>query len=296
MRVHALPILATMVLGVMLLSGVVLAKSMICHNKCEATNGSDYYVGDDSKNTIYGLAGDDYVGGLGAADMLLGGRDNDKVKGGSGKDSLEGGRGVDKVVGKPGYDILLDKPEKGSFPQLSSQRGAYQVQGGRPDRLLGGEGNDTIWADDGKRDIIRGGPGRDTAYVDPVDDVKGVEEQVEPSGPNKPPVANDDSYSTNKYGYLPVADAANGVLSNDTDADNPNNTSAGLTVTDANPNTPEIDPASGPSNGVLTLNADGSFEYDADLKTPDCFTYTVTDGAADSNVATVKINGGTPPC
>jgi Ca2+-binding RTX toxin-like protein len=177
MRVHALPILATMVLGA-------------------------NYVGDDSKNTIYGLAGDDYVGGLGAADMLLGGRDDDKVQGGSGKDRLEGGRGVDKVLGKPGYDILLDQPETGSFAQQSSQHGAYQVQGGgRPDRLLGGEGNDTIGADDGKKDIIRGGAGRDTAYVDPVDTVTGVEEKVVPcSGPgcNKPPVANDDSYSTNK--------------------------------------------------------------------------------------------------
>ena len=345
MRVHALPILATMVIGVMLLSGVVLAKTMTCHNKCEATNGSDYYVGDDSKNTIYGLAGDDYVGGLGAADMLLGGRDNDKVQGGSGKDRLEGGRGVDKVVGKPGYDILLDQPEKGSFAQLSSQRGAYQVQGGRPDRLLGGEGNDTIRARDGKKDIIRGGPGYDKAYVDKVDKVKGVEKEVVPGGgggpgggnpqckdgkattatarptckievalrqpttprtpnqivdpqkkqcedgkdndgdgkidfgtganndpgcdsltddtentppKNTPPVAKGDSYSVYEDTHLNVVDGANDILSNDTDADNPNNTNAGLTVKDADSTTQGVQPESGPAQGLLTLNADGS--------------------------------------
>lgn len=302
MRVHTLPILVTMVLGVMLLSGVVLAKTKTCHHKCEGTNGADYLVGSDSKNTISGLAGDDYVGGLGAADMLLGGRDDDKVQGGSGKDHLEGGKGVDEVLGKSGYDILLDKPEKGSFTQLSSQRGAYQVQGGRPDRLLGGEGNDTIFAQDGKRDIIRGGPGRDTAYVDPVDTVKGVEEEVVPDSPgtNKPPVAKDDSYLQpgcgKQSGYLPVGPP--GVLGNDTDADNQGNTNFGLTVKDTNPNTPEIDPASGPSNATLTLNADGSFIYEATdgIAHPDSFTYKVTDGAADSNEAKVTIGVDNSSC
>ena len=41
-------------------------------------------------------------------------------------------------------------------------------------------------------------------------------------------------------------DGADNLLSNDTDADNPN---ADLTVKDAKLNTPEIDPVSGPASG-----------------------------------------------
>jgi hypothetical protein len=93
------------------------------------------------------------------------------------------------------------------------------------EELLGGPGNDTIRANDGKKDIIRGGPGRDTAYVDPVDKVRGVEVERCPGGCNEPPVAKDDSYqlstkNCNGPNSRPLTvDAPNGVLSNDTDAD-----------------------------------------------------------------------------
>jgi VCBS repeat-containing protein len=48
----------------------------------------------------------------------------------------------------------------------------------------------------------------------------------------------------------------------------------------------------GPSNGTLTLNADGSFTYtpDAGFVGPDSFTYQVNDGNLDSNVAAVSID------
>jgi len=48
---------------------------------------------------------------------------------------------------------------------------------------------------------------------------------------------------------------------------------------------------SGPTNGTLTLNANGSFSYapNAGYTGPDSFTYRANDGAADSNVATVTI-------
>src|SRR5262249_27240120 len=70
-----------------------------------------------------------------------------------------------------------------------------------------------------------------------------------------------------------------GVLTNDTDAD-------GNTLSVASPR-----PISGPSHGSLTLNADGTFTYtpNANYNGPDSFTYRATDGAADSNVATVSI-------
>ncbi|MEM8672094.1 MAG: DUF2341 domain-containing protein, partial [Planctomycetota bacterium] len=48
---------------------------------------------------------------------------------------------------------------------------------------------------------------------------------------------------------------------------------------------------SGPSNGSLTLNSNGSFDYtpDADFSGTDSFTYTANDGTVDSGIATVTI-------
>jgi hypothetical protein len=92
---------------------------------------------------------------------------------------------------------------------------------------------------------------------------------------NDPPVANGDSYSMlQSAGSLTVN--APGVLGNDTDADG--NALTSVLV-------------SGPSDGTLVLNADGSFTYtpDSGFAGPDSFTYKANDGTADSNVATVKI-------
>jgi dipeptidyl aminopeptidase/acylaminoacyl peptidase len=89
-----------------------------------------------------------------------------------------------------------------------------------------------------------------------------------------PPTAVSDSYDTDEDTTLTVA--APGVLQNDTDAD-------GDTLTAAL--------VSGPSNGTLMLNADGSFTYTptANYNGTDRFTYKANDGQADSNVATVTI-------
>jgi Ca2+-binding RTX toxin-like protein len=176
MRVHGLPILATMVLGVLLLSGVVLAKDKYCHNNCKGTDSGEQLSGDGSKNKIRGLGGPDSVYGNGAGDRLFGGTGGDEVRGGSGKDYMKGGSGCDRLWGKIGYDTLVD--ESGGCSGVRSLK----------DQLLGGSGDDTIRAQDGKEDIISGGPGSDTAYVDPVDTVTGVEDV-----PNLPPVATIDS-------------------------------------------------------------------------------------------------------
>ena len=91
---------------------------------------------------------------------------------------------------------------------------------------------------------------------------------------NDAPVAANDNYSTNED--TPLTMAAPGVLGNDTDVD-----SATLTAV----------VVSGPANGTLTLNADGSFTYTpaANFNGTDSFTYKVTDGSLDSTPATVAI-------
>jgi VCBS repeat-containing protein len=99
---------------------------------------------------------------------------------------------------------------------------------------------------------------------------------------NAPPTAAADSYSTTQGNSLVVA--VPGVLANDTDP-NPGQT---LTV-----DTPR--PFSAPTNGTLTLNADGSFTYtpNAGFTGTDSFTYKTTDGIADSSAATVTITVNT---
>lgn len=98
--------------------------------------------------------------------------------------------------------------------------------------------------------------------------------------PNTAPVANGDSYSTPYVTTLNVAAA--GVLGNDTDA----NGDALTAVLVA-----------GPTNGSLTLNANGSFSYtpNSGFSGNDTFTYKASDGALQSNTATVTITVGAQP-
>lgn len=92
---------------------------------------------------------------------------------------------------------------------------------------------------------------------------------------NVAPTAADDSYAVKKEQTLTVA--APGVLANDTDAN-------------GDPLTAVL--GSDPSNGALTLNADGSFTYtpNAGFTGKDYFTYMANDGTAYSAPATVTIN------
>lgn len=91
---------------------------------------------------------------------------------------------------------------------------------------------------------------------------------------NEAPVAVADAYSTPEDTALVIA--AEGVLANDTDAED--DTLTAIKVTD-------------PAHGTVSLGADGSFTYTpvADYNGPDSFTYKANDATTDSNVATVTL-------
>jgi VCBS repeat-containing protein len=93
-------------------------------------------------------------------------------------------------------------------------------------------------------------------------------------GPNTPPAAFNDAYSTDEDVQLVVP--APGVLANDTDADG--DTLTALLV-------------SNPIHGSLDLSAGGSFTYTPDLgfSGSDSFSYRATDGTAQSGIATVTL-------
>ncbi len=96
------------------------------------------------------------------------------------------------------------------------------------------------------------------------------------SSPNFAPIAFDDSFELRAGRTLEVG-LADGVLKNDIEPDRQNLT---------------VELIGDPSNGTLTLNADGSFTYVADRgfrRGTDTFTYKLSDGSLTSNVATVAI-------
>jgi hypothetical protein len=107
---------------------------------------------------------------------------------------------------------------------------------------------------------------------------------------NDAPVANPDpNYTTTRNTTLTVTTRAMGVLGNDTDVDTPASFLNAVLV-------------SGPANGTLTFNADGSFTYvpKNGFTGSDTFTYRANNGtwtadlpnvpmSADSNTATVTI-------
>ena len=101
-----------------------------------ATTQADELHGDNTANTIDGLAGDDVLIGHGGKDVLIGGADNDRLEGGLGDDTLEGGIGDDVLKGG------------GDNDNLSGGTG--------DDTLIGGYGNDSYKiAADGSHDVIQ---------------------------------------------------------------------------------------------------------------------------------------------
>ena len=98
---------------------------------------------------------------------------------------------------------------------------------------------------------------------------------------NDAPTAADDSATVNEGGTVMVLDStAASVRANDTD---PDNLLTALTV-----NTTPVTP---PGNGILTLNANGTFSYthDGDETTSDSFVYEICDPAPLCATATVNI-------
>jgi hypothetical protein len=92
---------------------------------------------------------------------------------------------------------------------------------------------------------------------------------------NDPPVAVNDTYTLDEDATLTTT-STTGVLANDSDEEN-----GALAVR----------VVQGPANGVLDLQSNGAFLYrpNANYSGSDSFTYIVSDGEFDSNVATVSI-------
>jgi hypothetical protein len=106
----------------------------------------------------------------------------------------------------------------------------------------------------------------------------GFFDNVSVTVPGGPVLANDEAYSTPMN--TPLVVPVPGLLFNDTGGDAPLNSYL----------------VSGPANGVLTLNSDGSFNYTpaTNYTGNDAFTYRATDGVNNSGVAQVAITVSSP--
>jgi RTX calcium-binding nonapeptide repeat (4 copies) len=164
MKLRTVLILATMVLGVMLLSGVALARTCAV-NPCQGTTGKDSLRGSNSNNEIHGQGSGDLVRGLGGTDWIYGGGGNDDLYGGPSRDGLYGGPGNDSFDGGKGDDYFRAH----DYVRHSEATPKSNVQDRTVDVIKGGPGQDTIDAIDGDVDRLSCGSGNDTVYVDEED-------------------------------------------------------------------------------------------------------------------------------
>jgi hypothetical protein len=100
MRRRALLIMATMGLGVLLVSGVALADTI------DGTSGADDLIGTDKDDVIHASGGADYVSGLAGPDLLYAGAGNDTVVGRDGNDRIYGNAGSDMLFGNQSNDTI----------------------------------------------------------------------------------------------------------------------------------------------------------------------------------------------
>src|SRR5215212_3981454 len=134
---RTLLLLTTMVVALLLASGVALAVNKVGTNgpdTLRGTNGDDNLVGRGGQDNIFSLDGtDNLAGGLGKDNVLAGderrpGRGDKNLVGGPGNDAVFGGKGSDNMVGGEGNDWLFEC----CLREFSK------------DTLFGGSGNDVI--------------------------------------------------------------------------------------------------------------------------------------------------------
>jgi hypothetical protein len=117
-----------------------------------------------------------------------------------------------------------------------------------------------------------------TAVFSPSSD----DESHNVQAPNTPPTATDDAFTAPAEGDRTLAVDAPGVLANDSDADG---------------DQLQAELVSNVSNGTLSLDANGGFQYTpaADFEGEDSFTYQARDASDGSAPATVRITVPAPP-
>ncbi|MDX6580830.1 MAG: large repetitive protein, partial [Solirubrobacterales bacterium] len=205
--------------------------------------------GTDGPDVIIAARGADDVDAGGGNDLICLRGEGDRTDAGDGNDRVRGGGGEDTIFGGNGNDDL---------------------RGGRDDdQIFGDAGNDNI---DGRHgdDGCTGGAGHD--------DIANCEGHAVGER-NRAPVAVNDSDSSDENSPKTIS-----VLANDTDPDSDPLHVASVATTG--------------THGTVAINGDGTLAYDpnhqfeslgAAQSAHDTFTYKATDGALESDPATVDV-------
>lgn len=88
------------------------------YDSIENLTGSSYadqLSGDNDRNILRGLAGDDFIFGLDGNDTIDGGAGRDTIDGGRGNDRITGGRGNDAMDGGLGWDTAIYSGKKADY-------------------------------------------------------------------------------------------------------------------------------------------------------------------------------------
>ena len=119
----------------------------------EGSEFNDYLIGDNDKNIVRGLGGDDILEGYAGDDQLDGGDGSDRLVGGLGNDTQIGGLGNDTHYAELGNDTIIDLA------------GDNHIDAGEGDNIvIAGDGNDLVYSGPND-DIITGGNGSNALYA-----------------------------------------------------------------------------------------------------------------------------------
>ncbi len=157
-----------------------------------STRGDDI-TGTAGSNTLQGLGADDILRGFNGDDILEGGDNNDYLYGGRGADVLDGGNGIDwAMYNDSSHGVIVDLGGVGSggiysdgdtYISIERVRGSNFddtiTMDGASNKVIGGDGDDTIYGMGGKdqlrggndNDRINGGADNDTMFGDAGNDI-----------------------------------------------------------------------------------------------------------------------------
>lgn len=165
------------------------------NNLIYGENGNDYIWAHHGNDTIYGGSGNDNISGQKGDDIIFAEEGNDSITsglegykiydGGAGNDSISGsknggiiygGTGSDEITGyklgaagtiiygcgsaEPYYNTLTGKF---TYQEITNESDRIELTAGIVDTLVGGGGNDTIYAG-ATKNILTGGKGDDIIY------------------------------------------------------------------------------------------------------------------------------------
>jgi choice-of-anchor C domain-containing protein len=254
------------------------------------TDDHDKVIGGNGSDVLIGKAGDDEIFGGAGDDTIHAGAGNDELKGDSGNDILDGGAGSDEVEGGSGNDVAIY---------------VMSENAGSRDEYDGGAGADTLrlvfTREEWLRPDVQSDVARYFAFIaantNASGQATGHEFQFTAFG-----------LEATKFEKLEVMVDGQMLDPRDQLADAIDDTAAATedgSVSGnvlANDNVPDlvrsVELVTGPTQGQLTFNADGSYTYvpgtyfnalaQGETATQ-TFTYRVTDADGDTDTATVAI-------